>query len=784
MKRFLSLVLALASVLCMMTFVVFDASAAEDDGLVLQDIKYREIVGRVNQMDAGFTRGSTCIWSTGVTEKSTPRNDQGYQFYYIDLGKYSTDAGGEDGDLDDYFLEYLDKSLANLRKNGGTCMVRATYSINGHERKEPNDFEQLLTHQSQLASVFSKYPDVVHLIECGMIGAFGEMWGGKYSRSVYKAQVLHGWLSQLPEEITINVRTATEYIYYLRESFRGDGTVVPKYNLPGGEEPPAINSTSFSKYPFYNTIFSRVGCYNDAMIQDGNDGGSFEGSRENFIEWLGFKSEVTNYGGEFSGAREYRYLHPCWLPYSAIPEFYESHLSYYHGGNNAYAVTGQFKFESKQSRTYASVKEAELRKKQIDRNMELYAGNMPYSSEVSEDGLTVTYTTGGWSAATMDDEFFTFMEDNNPDITADLRDYTGTTVAQFFEDHVGYRMVLRSSYMNAEVAKGGVLNVKGTVDNTGFANITHNKVTELVITDGENEYVVATDIDARKWHSAKRSEYNVEIKLPASIPAGEYSVYMRVANKAPDGSTNVANCVRFANEGNSTYNVLGSDYSVFASTVKIIYDSKKNANLIGSFTVTDEVTPGSDDTIKQVYTKFDDVKDGYWGKPYIEKICIQGLMGGVGVGKFNPEGIATRAQLVTILYRMEGSPAVDDVENPFKDVKAKDWFYDAVMWASSNGIVGGVGAGKFDPNGKLTRETFATMLFRYATEYKGEPIPDKKVNFSFFLDGDTISNWAADGMAWAYIKGIIGGMTINTLVPRGKATRAQMATILSRYLGL
>lgn len=784
MKRILSLALALASILCMMTFVAFDASAAENDELVLQDIKYRETIGRINQMDAGFTRGSTCIWSTSVTEKSKPRDDQGYQFYYIDLGKYSTDAGGVDGDLDDYFLDYLDGSLANLRKNGGTCMVRATYSINGHQKMEPQEFEQLLTHQSQLASVFAKYPDVVHLIECGMIGAFGEMWGGKYSNGECKAQVLHGWLTQLPEEITINVRTATEYIRYVRESLRGDGSVVPQYKLPGGEEAPAINSTTFSKYPFYNTIFSRIGCYNDAMIQDGNDGGSFEGDRANFNEWLGFKSNVTNYGGEFSGAKEYRYLSWIWLPYNAIPEFYMSHLSYYHGGNNAYAVTGQFKYESKQTKTYANAKEAELRMSGIVRNFEKYAGNMPYKAEVSDDGLTVTYTTGGWSAATMDDDFFTFMEDNNAGITADLRDYTGTTVAQFFEDHVGYRFVVRSSYLNGEVARGGVLNVKGSIDNTGFANITHNKVTELVISDGTNTYTVATDIDARSWKSATRSEYDVEIKLPASIPAGDYNVYMRVANKAPDGSTNEANCVRFANDGTYTYNVLGSDYSVSSATVKIIYDTKMNANYIGSFTVSEDVAAGSDDSIKQVYTKFDDVKDGYWGKPFIEKICVQGLMGGVGAGKFNPEGIATRAQLVTILYRMENSPAVSGIENPFKDVKAKDWFYDAVLWASSNGIVGGVGAGKFDPNGKLTRETFATMLYRYATEYKGEAVPEEKADFSAFKDAGKISNWAEAGLAWANVKGIIGGMTADTLVPQGKATRAQMATILSRYLGL
>jgi hypothetical protein len=333
--------------------------------------------------------------------------------------------------------------------------------------------------------------------------------------------------------------------------------------------------------------------------------------------------------------------------------------------------------------------------------------------------------------------------------------------------------------MNAEVKRGGVLNVKGTVDNTGFANITRKKMTEIVITDGENTYTVPTDIDARQWKSATRSEYDVEIKLPASIPAGEYKVYMRIANRAPDGTTNVANCVRFVNKGNSTYNVLGSDYSVFASTAKIIYDSKLCANLIGSFTVSEEVQAGSDDTAKQVYTKFADVVDGYWGKEYIEKICVQGLMGGVGNGKFNPEGIATRAQLVTILYRMEGSPDVSDVETPLTDING--WYTDAIKWAYSEGIVNGTSATKFDPNGQLTRETFATMLYRYSVEYKKEANVAGAPDYEQFTDGDKISTWAAPGMAWAYMKGLIGGMTATTLVPQGKATRAQMATILVRY---
>jgi len=153
----------------------------------------------------------------------------------------------------------------------------------------------------------------------------------------------------------------------------------------------------------------------------------------------------------------------------------------------------------------------------------------------------------------------------------------------------------------------------------------------------------------------------------------------------------------------------------------------------------------------------------------------------MSVSTFVPEGTATRAQLVTVLYNMEGKPAVDGIENPFKDVKAKDWFYNAVMWASENGIVGGTGAGKFDPNVKLNRETFATMLFRYA-KYKGIDVASVKGDISAYKDANKVSSWALESMQWANAKGYIGGMTTDTLVPKGNATRAQMATILTRYI--
>ncbi|MBQ7006954.1 MAG: DUF4874 domain-containing protein, partial [Oscillospiraceae bacterium] len=219
MRKLLSLFLAVATVVCALTFVGTGAAAAEDE-LVLQDINYHEVISRVNQMDSGFTQGSTAIYAHHLNEKSVPRNDYGWQFYYISLSFYSgadvfKNNGFMDRDIDQWFLDYMDGTLANLRKNGGNCMIRLTYGLDGQQKCEPTDFEQLLYHQTQMAEVFAKYKDVVAFVECGMIGAFGEMWGGTYSNPKCKAAVLEGWLYQLPEEITVNVRTAGEYYYWV-----------------------------------------------------------------------------------------------------------------------------------------------------------------------------------------------------------------------------------------------------------------------------------------------------------------------------------------------------------------------------------------------------------------------------------------------------------------------------------------------------------------------------------------------------------------------------------------
>ena len=175
---------------------------------------------------------------------------------------------------------------------------------------------------------------------------------------------------------------------------------------------------------------------------------------------------------------------------------------------------------------------------------------------------------------------------------------------------------------------------------------------------------------------------------------------------------------------------------------------------------------------------FLDVNEGDWFYDAVAYAYENGLMDGVGGNRFAPNSATTRAQLVTILYRMEGQPAVSG-DLPFTDVEAGTWYTNAVVWAAQNGIVNGVGDDTFAPGNDLTREQLVTILYRYA-ESKGYDV-SASADLAGYPDGEEIQAYAREAMAWAVAENIIRGMEDDTLKPAGNASRAQIATILMRF---
>lgn len=173
--------------------------------------------------------------------------------------------------------------------------------------------------------------------------------------------------------------------------------------------------------------------------------------------------------------------------------------------------------------------------------------------------------------------------------------------------------------------------------------------------------------------------------------------------------------------------------------------------------------------------KMTDVPKNAWYHDAVDYMMARGLMGGDSATTFSPEGTLTRAQLVTVLYRIAGSPTVNG-KHQFTDVPSNQWYSDAICWAAQNGVVNGVTPTTFVPQAPITREQIATILYRYA---KSESVKENKL--TAFPDADKVNEYAVEAMNWAVAEGLIAGSG-GMLLPQDSATRAQIATVLMRWL--
>ena len=179
-------------------------------------------------------------------------------------------------------------------------------------------------------------------------------------------------------------------------------------------------------------------------------------------------------------------------------------------------------------------------------------------------------------------------------------------------------------------------------------------------------------------------------------------------------------------------------------------------------------------------TTFTDVPASHWAYASIERAAQLGYVTGVGGGKFEPNRQLTRAEFVTMLYRMAGKPAVS-APTSFSDVGTTAWYYDAVCWAAENGYVNGTGAGTFSPDGKITRQEVVTILFRYGGAQTGAEVMLYSVYDGQYTDSGAIAPWARSAMYWAVYNRVITGTSAAAVSPTATATRAEVAAIFVRY---
>lgn len=281
------------------------------------------------------------------------------------------------------------------------------------------------------------------------------------------------------------------------------------------------------------------------------------------------------------------------------------------------------------------------------------------------------------------------------------------------------------------------------------------------------------------------------INTGAAYDAGENYPGTTYAEPASINRVTIQTVGGQAFDADATYTIVTNDFLAAGGDTYYAFkaaESGYDTGILLDQVVMDYITEELDGTVtaarygqtaNRIHTiSYNDVTAGDWFARDVIYVTLTGLMNGTGDG-FSPNNNINRAQLVTVLYRMAGEPEVTG-ENPFTDVPDGQWYTDAVLWAAENGITDGTSETTFSPNNPLTREQMATFLYRFADFETEEPI-EITGDLSGYTDADLVADYAVDAMTWAVGEGVISGIGNNTLAPDNTASRAQMATVLTRY---
>lgn len=317
----------------------------------------------------------------------------------------------------------------------------------------------------------------------------------------------------------------------------------------------------------------------------------------------------------------------------------------------------------------------------------------------------------------------------------------------------------------------GQVTTKPTEDMAGVRTYTCT-----VCGDTKTETIPATGVHVHTWQLTKR--------VPATCTEDGYDLYTCAKCGAVEHRNEVAAFGHKMNAGEVVIKPTATTSGVRVYTCSVCGETM--AETIPA-TGLPSACPGG--TACPGYAFRDMPAPANWAHAGLDYCIYRGYIAGTSASTVAPNGVCTRAQLVSILYRMQGEPTtvagyeLAKLRAPFDDVPRGQWYTDAIWWAKLTGVVSGTSATTFDPNGEITREQLAVILYNYTQQFAPGSIPAAG-SLAGFPDAGNVSGWARTEMAWAVGNGLISGTGSGGtayLSPQGSATRAQVAAILMRF---
>ena len=468
-------------------------------------------------------------------------------------------------------------------------------------------------------------------------------------------------------------------------------------------------------------------------------------------------------------------------------------------GKRTYTINVVFGTAQSSDAGIASVKVADVEAAAGENNA--YTVTLPYGTDVTAGSFVIVTSDAGATVGALTNEgnVWTFTVTAEDGVTS--KTYTVT---------VSFTEAPKSN--DANVSSVTVAGVEATAGENNTYTVTLPYGTDVTA----GSFVIVTS-DAGATVGALTNEGNVwmfTVTAEDGVTSKTYTVTVSFteapkSNDAGVSSITVAGFKAVAGANNS-YTVT-VPYGTVVKTGSFVIVTRHpratvsaltNTRNIWSFTVTAEdgvttavytvtvntaalpepITPGADNkkpaSKPEVKLPFTDVSTSDWFYDDVAFVYENGLFSGTDSRSFSPNASMTRAMLVTVLYRLEGEPTVTG-RSSFTDVRSGAYYEKAVIWAAANGIVTGTDSTSFSPDAKVTREQLAAILYRYAQYRKLDTDASAKLNS--FTDADSVSAYASEALGWAVSEGLINGAS-GKLMPKGDATRAQVAAILHRFV--